>query len=558
MESYNIVNVPISTNHMNLDGPGVVLIGSDQESFTTYSSDSDKVDFFFKYISEMLMDEDYETKPDRLALQAAEESLYDTLYGQKTYPNNSVDPFFVKNEPKGRKYFERDQEERSNKISAPSSFLDNELPEVFDAVLLIDSDNANHVSKNVQVKNRPDVGSSSSSRRKKNNTRARKQGRDLIDLMGLLLRCAQAVCSCDHMKSNELLSLIRQHSSPLGDANQRTAHYFANALELRLVGNSSPVHSHVVSSKTPAADGIKGYKAYITVCPFRFISNSYTNRIIAKLAEKATRVHIIDFGIMYGFQWPDLFQRLSTRPGGPPIVHITGIDFPQPGFKPALRVEQTGERLKSYCKRFNIPFEYSAIAKQWDTIRLDDFKLKKDEIRVVNCLFRFKSLPDDSMSTTSPRDSVLKLIKNLNPDLFVHGVINGTFNGPFFTTRFKEALYYYSTLFDIFESTLEREDEGRIMFEREVLGRDALNVIACEGAERMERPETYKQWQSRNLRIGFRKVKLDEDIVKHMQDVVKSRYHREFVISEDGNWMLQGWKGRTVSALSCWKPEGNS
>jgi hypothetical protein len=160
-----------------------------------------------------------------------------------------------------------------------------------------------------------------------------------------------------------------------------------------------------------------------------------------------------------------------------------------------------------------------------------------------------------STTTTSPRDSVLKLINRIKPDLFIHGVINGTFSGPFFTTRFKEALYYYSTLMDTFESTLEREDEGRIMFEREVIGRDALNVIACEGSERVERPETYKQWQARNLRIGFRKAKLDEGIVKHMRTVVKCRYHRDFVINEDGNWLLQGWKGRTVCAISCWKPQ---
>ncbi|KAG5393097.1 hypothetical protein IGI04_023060 [Brassica rapa subsp. trilocularis] len=48
------------------------------------------------------------------------------------------------------------------------------------------------------------------------------------------------------------------------------------------------------------------------------------------------------------------------------------------------------------------------------------------------------------------------------------------------------------------------------LMERELIIRDAMSVIACEGPERFARPETYKQWQ--------------------------------------------GWKGRVLYALPCWKP----
>ncbi|KAM1141367.1 hypothetical protein ACFX2J_041182 [Malus domestica] len=42
----------------------------------------------------------------------------------------------------------------------------------------------------------------------------------------------------------------------------------------------------------------------------------------------------------------------------------------------------------------------------------------------------------------------------------------------------------------------------RILIEREVFGKQAMNVIACEGSERL-RDQTYRQWQVRNLRAGF-------------------------------------------------------
>nr|GLL26845.1 scarecrow-like protein 9 [Ipomoea trifida] len=78
------------------------------------------------------------------------------------------------------------------------------------------------------------------------------------------------------------------------------------------------------------------------------------------------KVHIIDFRILYGFQWPTFIQRIAARDGGPPKVRITGIEFPQPGFRPAERIEErieeTGRCLADYAKSFTVPFEYNAIS----------------------------------------------------------------------------------------------------------------------------------------------------------------------------------------------------
>jgi hypothetical protein len=40
----------------------------------------------------------------------------------------------------------------------------------------------------------------------------------------------------------------------------------------------------------------------------------------------------------------------------------------------------------------------------------------------------------------------------------------------------------------------------RMLVEIDIFGTAALNVIACEGTDSVERPETYKQWQVRNHR----------------------------------------------------------
>lgn len=468
---------------------------------------------------------------------------------------------------RGRKNDQREDSDyleqgRRSKLSAVSLAVSDVKLEMFDEVLLChckpekdesESCSSHRESENGSSKKLQQNGQSKGS--SGGTTRGKKRGdkREVVDLSSLLTLCAQAVAINDQRTANEQLKQIRQHSSAFGDGTQRLAHYFADALEARLLGAHTPMHTHICC-RTSAADILKGYQMYVSACPFSRMSYLFANQTIRTLAEKATRLHIIDFGIGYGFQWPCLIQFLSNRPTGPPMLRITGIDLPQPGFRPAQRVEETGNRLKSYCERFNVPFEYNVIAQKWETIRLEDLKIDRDEVTVVNCMHRMKNLPDDTVVDSSPRDAVLNLIKRINPDVFIHGISNGTHNAPFFLTRFREALFHFSALFDMFDATVPREDAERMLFEREIVGKDALNAIACEGIERVERPETYKQWQARNQRAGFRQLPLDQELVKKVRTKVRSNYHQDFVVDVDGRWMLQGWKGRVTFALSVWKP----
>ncbi|KAK2642556.1 hypothetical protein Ddye_024319 [Dipteronia dyeriana] len=559
-----------------------------------YPESSEITQDVLKFINEILMEEDLEGKTcmlqDCLALQAAEKSFYDVL-GQKYPPStnhnlpclqqnfDNPDENFTQSNSiviqhfnesressssyvsRGRKNHPREdsdylEEGRSNKHSAISLSDQPEESDMFDEVLLCKSEDDEPGLSSFHYE-----GSQSGSNRKlkssnrgKSSTKKRDKKRDVVDLSSLLTLCAQAVASGDQRTANEVLKQIRQHSSALGDGTQRLAHYFCNGLEARLVGTKTNIYEHI-SCRASAANILKAYKVAVNSCPFQFTSFSMSNQMILKVAEKATKLHIIVFGICYGFQWPCLIQRLSQRPNGPPMLRITGIELPQPGFHPAERVEDTGRRLRGYCERFNVPFECHAIAQKWETIKLEDFKIDRDEVIVVNCSNRMQYVSDDTaMASDCPRDAVLNLIKEIHPDVFIHGILNGTHSAPFFLTRFREALYYFSAHFDMFDATVPREDEGRLLFEREFFGYDAMNAIAFEGTERVERPETYKQWRVRTLRAGFRQLPLDQEVLKKAKTKVKALYHQDFVVDEDAHWVLQGWKGKILQALSFWKP----
>ncbi|XP_030537392.1 scarecrow-like protein 34 [Rhodamnia argentea] len=458
---------------------------------------------------------------------------------------------------KGRKNHKRDDESfeegRSNKQSA-SYTEDSDLSEMLDRVLLgscVKGQLSGCTPTNMSQTNGPPGPNGSRGRRKKGN-------KSTVDLRSLLILCAQAVSANDFRTAYELLKQIRQDSSASGDGSQRLAHYFANGLEARLAGSVSDKQSFFNSTelqKRTVADKLKAYQLHLSACPFKKLPILFANFMLRKVAATAKVLHIIDFGIGYGFQWPILIQELSKREGGSPELRITGIDFPQSGFRPAQRIEDTGRRLTKYCERFKVPFEFHALpSRNWECIRVEDLNIRSGELVAVNCLSRFKNLYDETVEVDCPRDAVLKLIKSIKPVIFVHGISNGSYNAPFFLTRFREALFHLSAVYDMFDATIASDNDQRLVLEKEFYGREIINVVACEGSERVERPETYKQWQVRLARAGFTQLPLDQEVTEMGRTKLSNYYHKDFVLAEESNWVLLGWRGRIISACTCWVP----
>ncbi|KZV46603.1 scarecrow-like protein 14-like [Dorcoceras hygrometricum] len=465
------------------------------------------------------------------------------------------------NGSRGRKHHQREDSDSENversRKQAANYKEDVELSDMFDRVLLFrdaccdaNADLPTPMITTVQQALLPSGSTGGRTRAKKNEKK-----RETVDLRTLLISCAQSVASDDRRTAYEQLKQIKNHSSKTGDVYQRLATVFASGLEARLAGTGTELYASLVRKKITAAEKLKAYQVYLQASPFKKTCIILANKMIGLMASEANTLHIVDFGILYGFQWPILIQHLSQRPGGPPKLRITGIEFPQPGFRPEQLIEETGSRLKKYCERFGVPFEYQAIALQnWEAVKIEDLKIRSGEVLAVNSLFRLGRLLDETVVDDSPRDAVLNLIRSLKPNIFVNGVSNGSYSSPFFVTRFKEALFHYSALFDMFDSTLPRDNPERINFEQDFSGREIINAIACEGAERVERPETYKQWQVRYGRAGFKQLPLNQEIMKKLKHKVAAGYHKDFLCDEDGNWMLQGWKGRIMYAISCWIP----
>ncbi|CAH9081178.1 unnamed protein product [Cuscuta europaea] len=405
---------------------------------------------------------------------------------------------------RGRKHYRpgecglEEEQERSSKQSAAYK-EEEDLSEMFDKVLMCTDDHADG----------PSGACKQQKERNGRKSRSNKRGNDneIVDLQSLLISCAKSVASGDYGAAVEQLKKVRQYSSPVGDANQRVAHAFADGLEARIAGTGAQLYpSSSYHNKIPISEMQKSHLS--SSLPFMRILIFFANKMIYKVASRGASLHVIDYGILHGIQWPTLIRDLSQRPGGPPRLRITGIELPQPGFRPSQMIVNTGYRLTKYCERFGVPFEYNPItAKRWEAIKIDDLKLTRGEVVAVNCNARLKSLLDETVcGANNPKDGVLNFIQEVNPHIFVHSVLSASHNSPFFLNRFREALFFYSALFDMFEAIFSNNDSQRLNFEQAFMGSSIANIVACEGKERLERPETYKQWQSRTMRAGFKPV----------------------------------------------------
>jgi len=373
------------------------------------------------------------------------------------------------------------------------------------------------------------------------------------DLHHLLRRCALLIEQNDISEANKLITELRHHSSALGNAAQRTTHYFMEALVARMTGTGGQLYTALNNNHPSAPEVLKALFSYFECCPLLRMSYLFSNLAMMQAFGDAKRVHIVDYGILYGMQWPSLIYYLSQRPGGPPHLRITGIDWPKPGFKPTERIQETGCRLASVAQQLGVPFDFHAIAEKWEAITPAHLFLRSDEVLAVNCVDRLHHLFDEYVMAASPRNLILSRIQSMNPKIFVHGVVNGNYNAPFFMSRFQGALDHYSTLFEALDATLPAQYPERVIIEQEVHGRAILNIVACEGLERVERAEPYTSWQARSLRAGFTHMPIFESTKAKIRALLK-HFPRDFATGEDNGWFLAGFKGKIVNALCAYQP----
>lgn len=372
------------------------------------------------------------------------------------------------------------------------------------------------------------------------------------DLRQVLIASAKAISDDDLFTAEWLMFELRQMVSVSGEPIQRLGAYMLEGLVARFTSTGTSIYK-ALRSKEPASADLYSYMHVLyEVCPYFKFGYESANGAIAEAMKDVNKVHIIDFQIGQGSQWLTLIQAFAARPGGPPHIRITGIDDTMSSYARGGGLDIVGRRLSELAKKVNVPFEFHAAAMSGCELKHEHLRIQPGEALAVNFAFVLHHMPDESVSTDNHRDRLLRLVKGLSPKVvtLVEQVSN-TNTTPFFP-RFLETLNYYTAMFESMDIALRREDRQRINIEQHCLARNVVNIIACEGAERVERHEPLGKWRLRFSMAGFTPYPLSSFVNKTIKELLVG-YSKKYTLDERDGALYLGWMDTDLVASCAWK-----
>lgn len=372
------------------------------------------------------------------------------------------------------------------------------------------------------------------------------------NLKQILIFCAKAVSDNDLLMAHWLMDELRQMVSVTGEPIQRLGAYMLEGLVARLASSGSTI-CNAVKCKEPESKDLLSYMHILyEVCPYFKFGYMSANGAIAEAMKDEKRVHIIDFQIAQGSQWLTLIQAFASRPGGPPHIRITGIDDSMSAYARGGGLNIVGKRLSKLAESFKVPFEFHAVAVSGCEVQLENLGVRPGEALAVNFAFMLHHMPDESVSTQNHRDRLLRLVKSLSPKVVTLVEQESNTNTAAFYPRFLETLNYYTAMFESIDVTLPREHKERINVEQHCLAREVVNILACEGPERVERHELLGKWRSRFKMAGFTPYPLSSLVNATIKTLLEN-YCNKYRLQERGGALYLGWMDRDLVASCAWK-----
>ncbi|XP_068648398.1 scarecrow-like protein 1 [Aristolochia californica] len=368
----------------------------------------------------------------------------------------------------------------------------------------------------------------------------------------LLFACAAAIAEDNMNDASTLISQLRQMVSIQGDPPQRIAAYMVEGLAARMAASGQGLYKALKCKEPPTSDRLSAMQILFEVCPCFKFGFMAANGAIAEAVKDAEHVHIIDFDINQGSQYFTLIQALASRPGKPPHLRITGVDDIESVQRSVGGLKIIGQRLEQLAEAVGVPFEFRALSAKAADVTPSLLDSKPHEALIVNFAFQLHHMPDESVSTVNQRDQLLRMVKSLEPKLvtIVEQEVN-TNTAPFFP-RFVEAYNYYSAVFESLDATLPRESPDRMNVERQCLARDIVNIVACEGEDRIERYEVAGKWRARMTMAGFVSCPLSSYVNSAIRSLLKS-YCNRYKVKEEGGALYFGWEDKILIVASAWK-----
>ncbi|XVE60812.1 hypothetical protein DITRI_Ditri05aG0157000 [Diplodiscus trichospermus] len=383
-----------------------------------------------------------------------------------------------------------------------------------------------------------------------------------LHLIHLLLITATSVDENNVNSGLQNLIELYQSVSLMGDSVQRVVAYFADGLAGRLLTRKSPFYDMIMKEPTTEEEFL-AFTCLYRVSPYYQFAHFTANQAIIEAFEKEEMInnralHVIDFDVSYGFQWPSLIQSLSEKASS-----VNRISLRLTGYGRSLEeLQETEARLVSFAKGFsNLVFEFQGLLRGSKLINL---RKKKNETVVVNLVFHLNTL-----NNFLKISDTLKSVHSLRPSIVILVEQEGSRSPTSFLSRFMESLHYFAAMFDSLDDCLPLESGERLSIEKNHLGKEIKGMINCDNDEENKscpRYEKMERWKSKMESHGFEGMKLSSKCLIQAKLLLKIRTHYcplqcegeingGFRVYErdEGKALSLGWQDRTLLTASAWQ-----
>jgi hypothetical protein len=250
-----------------------------------------------------------------------------------------------------------------------------------------------------------------------------------LRLLHLLIACAEAMSQGAEDLVEVILCRLRGLVSSTGTTMERVAYYLFDAL---LRSNVNSLAHLEPNCKSTNEHFLGALNLLHTAYPYIRIPHFTANECILEAVAAAggasnMGIHIIDFDIMEGMQWPPLMETLRNNDVG--HLRITAIKWADEEEEECLLYSgHTGRRLSEYASSAGIPFSFQ----ETDLKGLREILPSQEgEIVIVNCIWQ---LPH--MLNLRNKSQLLEFLvgaRHLNPVAVTlatgsHGIESGTAN----------------------------------------------------------------------------------------------------------------------------------
>ncbi|KAK4754160.1 hypothetical protein SAY87_002264 [Trapa incisa] len=415
----------------------------------------------------------------------------------------------------------------------------------------------------------------------------------------LLVHCANAIESNDATLAQQILWVLNNTAPPDGDSNQRLTCGFLRALIARAARNGSCKMLAAVAASNYDINmapqlfhthrfSIIELASFVDLTPWHRFGFTAANAAILEAVEGYSVVHIVDFSSTHCMQIPTLIDAIANRSVDalPPLIKLTvahvaeedGQVPPPPCMLDDISYEELGLKLINFARSRNVTLKFQVVRSSYkdgfssmiDHLRVQKLVFKENpEALVINCHMMLHYISEETQMPTalihdpnnlfepsaliSHRNIFLKAIRGLDPTVVILVDEDADLTASDLVARLRSAFNYLWIPYDTVETFLPKGSKQREWYEADICWK-IENVIAQEGAQRVERVEPKGRWVQRMRSAGFRGVEFGEEAVAEVKAMLDEHAAGWGLKKEEEDHLVLTWKGHNVVFATAWLP----